>query len=91
MLIGQKFNTEFLSSVFLSMGVTEATFAFSGNISFFTLLLIDCERGHYYFGQVNVVWNVGSFQFIAISEFGVIAVKERKMNASTFSMKKKQI
>ena len=30
-LIGQKFNTEFLSSVLLSMGVTEATFAFSGN------------------------------------------------------------
>ena len=34
-LIGQKFNTEFLSSVFLSMGVTEATCAFLGNNSFF--------------------------------------------------------
>ena len=43
-LIGQKFNTEFLSS-FYHMGVTEAAFAFSGNSSFFILLLIDCERG----------------------------------------------
>ena len=30
-LIEQKDNTKFLSSVFLSMGVTEATFTFSGS------------------------------------------------------------
>ena len=38
-------NLEFLSSVFLSMGVTEATFGFSGNKPFFILLFIDREIG----------------------------------------------
>ena len=43
--IGRKFNsTKFFSSVFLSTGVAEATFAFSGNNPFFMLLLTDYER-----------------------------------------------
>ena len=45
MLFGRKFNEEFFWSVFLSKGVTEATFAFLGNGPSFILLLFDCVGG----------------------------------------------
>ena len=37
-LIARKFNTEFMSSVLLSMGITEATFAFSASNLFYTIV-----------------------------------------------------
>ena len=44
-LIGRKFNKKFLSSAFLSTGVTEATFKLFRKQPFFILLLINNERG----------------------------------------------
>ena len=42
--IERKFITEFLSSDFLSTGISQTTFAFLGNKPSFILLFIDCKR-----------------------------------------------
>ena len=44
-LIGRKFEMRFLSSVFLSRGLTQATFALLGKMLYLKLLFIAIDNG----------------------------------------------
>ena len=59
--------SQFLSSVFLSMGATEAIFEFSRNNPYFILILIDCNRGTaYWFGAK--LTNLGGIKSTQITD-----------------------
>ena len=64
-LTGLKFDTVYLSSIFLSIGTTEATFALSGKVNEVILLFMDIYKGFERTSEASLTNLIGNLSVAA--------------------------
>ena len=76
-LTGLKFDTVYLSSIFLSIGTTEATFALSGKVNEVILLFMDIHKGFERTSEASLTNLIGSLSvpaaFFKFKDFNIFS------------------
>ena len=76
-LTGLKFDTVYLSSIFLSIGTTEATFALSGKVNEAILLFMDIHKGFERTSEASLTNLIGSLSvpaaFFKFKDFNIFS------------------